>query len=60
MCQSRSFRREDREERFEEEVRYLFDRERERSERQTPVLEHDSDEESAAESPPQEVPAIRS
>jgi hypothetical protein len=59
VCQSR-FRREEREERFEEEVRDLFERERERPERPTPVFERDTEEESAAESPAQEAAATRS
>jgi hypothetical protein len=47
MCHERWMRRERRrEERFAEELRYLFD-ERERSEPPAPVVEHDRDEHQA-------------
>ena len=47
MCHERWMRRERRrEERFDEELRYLFD-ERERSEPPVPVVEHDRDEQPA-------------
>jgi hypothetical protein len=46
MCYERWKRREQRrEERFEEEVRYLIDEERPRRERQAPVLEREGDDE---------------
>jgi predicted metal-dependent hydrolase len=47
MCYERWKRRErGREERFEEEVRYLIDEERPRREPRAPVLEREGDEES--------------
>jgi hypothetical protein len=47
MCHERWMRRERRrEERFDEELRYLVD-ERERTEPPTPVVEHDRDEQPA-------------
>jgi hypothetical protein len=47
MCHERWLRRERRrEERFDEELRYLFD-ERERPEPPAPVVEHDRDEQPA-------------
>jgi hypothetical protein len=47
MCHERWMRRERRrEERFDEELRYLVD-ERERTEPSTPVVEHDRDEQPA-------------
>ena len=47
MCHERWMRRERwREERFDEELRYLFE-ERERSEPPAPVVEHDRDEQPA-------------
>jgi hypothetical protein len=56
MCHERWTRRERRrEERFDEELRYLFD-ERERSEPPVPVVEHDRDEQPAdADRPPVEA-----
>jgi hypothetical protein len=56
MCHERWMRRERRrEERFDEELRYLFD-ERERQEPPTPVVEADRDEQpTEAERPPVEA-----
>jgi hypothetical protein len=46
MCHESWSRRERRrEERFDEELRYLLDEEAERSEAQTPIVEHERDEE---------------
>jgi hypothetical protein len=60
VCHSRWLRRELRDERFEEELRDLFDRERrEPSERPTPIVEHETDVELATESPREDVPAVR-
>jgi hypothetical protein len=51
MCHERWMRRERwREERFDEELRYLFD-ERERSEPPAPVVEHDREEQPADPDP---------
>ena len=51
MCHERWMRRERwREERFDEELRYLFE-ERERSEPPAPVVEHDRDEQAADPDP---------
>lgn len=60
MCHSRWLRRELRDDRFEEELRDLFDRERgEPSERPTPIVEHETDVQLVAESPQENVPAAR-
>jgi hypothetical protein len=58
MCYSRRLRDVERDERFEEEVRHLVDREGKRPEPPVPVVEHD-DEEPVVESPPAEVFATR-
>ena len=57
MCHSRRLRNVERDERFEEEFRFLVDRESKRPEPPVPVVEHD--EEPVAESPPAEVFATR-
>jgi hypothetical protein len=57
MCYSRKLRDVERDERFEEEVRHLADREGKRPERPVPVVEHDD--EPVVESPPAEVFATR-
>jgi hypothetical protein len=49
MCHDRWIRRERRDERFEEELRFLFDRERERQEPPTPVVEREPDTDPVAE-----------
>ena len=56
MCHERWMRRERRrEERFDEELRYLFD-ERERSEPPVPVIEHDREDDPAdGDRPPVEA-----
>jgi hypothetical protein len=54
MCHERWFRRERRDERFEEEVRFLMDRERERREPPTPVVEREPDTDPVAERAPDE------
>jgi hypothetical protein len=56
MCHERWFRREHREERFDEELRFLMDRERERPEPPTPVLEREPDTNPVAERAPDEEP----
>jgi hypothetical protein len=56
MCNERWFRRERRDERFEEELRFLLDRERERHEPPTPVVEREPDTDPAAERAPDEEP----
>jgi hypothetical protein len=58
MCHERWFRREQREERFEEELRFLLDRERERRERPTPVVERETDADPVAERAPDEEPVV--
>jgi hypothetical protein len=58
MCYSRRLRDVERDERLEEEFRYLVDRDRKRPEPPVPVVEHD-DEEPVVESPPAEVFASR-
>jgi hypothetical protein len=58
MCYSRRLRDVERDERFEEEVRHLVDREGKRPEPTTPVVEHE-DEEPVVESPPAEDFATR-
>lgn len=61
MCHSRWIRRELRDERFEEELRDLFDRERpEHPSEPAPIVEHETDVELAAETPQDDVPAVRS
>jgi hypothetical protein len=57
MCYSRRLRDVERDERFEEEVRHLVDREGKRPEPPVPVVEQD--EEPVVESPPAEVFATR-
>ncbi len=57
MCHSRWFRREERDERFEQELRYLLDREPERSRPATPVVEREPGEEPVAEPERERVPA---
>ena len=59
MCHSRRSRWEERDRRFERELRHLFERERERPEPPTPVVEHDLDEEHADQPPAEEVTATR-
>jgi hypothetical protein len=56
MCYSRRLRDVERDQQFEEEVRFLFDRESKRPEPPAPVVEHD-DEDPVVESPPTEVVA---
>ena len=58
MCYSRRLRDVERDERFEEEFRFLVDRESKRPEPPVPVVEHD-DEEPVVEAPPAEVFATR-
>jgi hypothetical protein len=58
MCYSRRLRDVERDERFEKEVRFLFDREVKRPEPPAPVVEHDDDE-PVVDSPPAEVVASR-
>ena len=60
MCHSRHFLWRERDERFEQEVRRLFDREAEKREPPTPVVQHDPDAEPAAEPPVEEVTAAQS
>jgi hypothetical protein len=60
MCHERWFRREQREERFDEELRFLMDRERERREPPAPVVEHQPDTDPVAERAPDEVPVAGS
>jgi hypothetical protein len=60
MCYSKRFSREERDERFEEEVRFLLDRERGRSEPTTPVVEREPRERPVAEPEPKRVPAANS
>jgi hypothetical protein len=60
MCHDRWFRRRERDERFEDELRFLLDRERERSEPTTPVVEHDPDTDPVAEPAPDDAPVVRS
>jgi hypothetical protein len=57
MCHERWIRRERRDERFEEEVRFLLDRQREQPERPTPVVEHEPDTKPVAEPDPERAPA---
>lgn len=56
MCHNRRFSREERDERFEEEVRFLLDRERGRSQPTTPVVEREPREQPVAEPEPERVP----
>lgn len=56
MCHERWLRRQERDERFEEELRFLLDRERE-PERPTPVVERDPDADD--ERVPDEPPVVR-
>jgi hypothetical protein len=59
MCHERWFRRQEREERFEEELRFLMDREGERPATPTPVVEHEHDrEEPVVERTPDEAPVV--
>jgi len=52
MCHDWWMRREKRrEEQFDEELRYLLDEREERSERPTPIVEHERDEEAPAPEP---------
>jgi hypothetical protein len=57
MCHSRMFRREERDERFEEELRYLLDHESAPREPTTPVVEREPGEEPVAEPERERVPA---
>jgi hypothetical protein len=57
MCYSRQFRREERDERFERELRYLLNREPERSEPTAPVVEREPGEEPVAGPERERVPA---
>ncbi|MBX5469904.1 MAG: hypothetical protein IRZ21_08395 [Thermoleophilaceae bacterium] len=57
MCHSRRYRDEWRDERFDEELRHLMDRERERPRRETPVVERESGADPVAEREP--APATR-
>lgn len=58
MCHERWFRRQQQEERFEEELRFLMDRERERPEAPTPVVEHEPDTDPVVERTPDEAPVV--
>jgi hypothetical protein len=59
MCHERWFRRHRREERFEEELRFLMDRERERPATPTPVVEHEpGTTEPDVEHEPDEAPVV--
>jgi hypothetical protein len=58
MCHERWFRRERRDERFEEELRFLFDREKERQEPPTPVVEREPDTDRAVEREPDRDPVV--
>jgi hypothetical protein len=58
MCHERWFRRERRDERFEEEVRFLLDREKERPKPPTPVVERESDRDTRAEPEPEKAPVV--
>ncbi|HEX6457881.1 MAG TPA: hypothetical protein VF032_03100 [Thermoleophilaceae bacterium] len=60
MCHERWFRREQRDERFESELRDLMDRERERPEPPTPLAEHKPDADPVAERSPHEAPVAGS
>lgn len=60
MCHEGWFRRRKRDERFEEELRYLLDdRERERSEPPMPIVENDPDVVADAERAPDDAPAMQ-
>jgi hypothetical protein len=60
LCHERWFRRRERDERFEEELRFLLDdRARERSEPPTPIVERDPDMEADTERAPDEAPVVR-
>ena len=60
MCHDSWLRRRWRDERFEEELRLLLDdRQRERSEPSTPIVERDPDTDADAERLPQEPPVVR-
>ena len=59
MCHERWFRRQRQEQRFEEELRFLMNRERERPATPTPVVEHEDDtEEPVVERTPDEAPVV--
>ena len=60
MCHDSWLRRRWRDERFEEELRLLLDdRQRERSEPPTPIVERDLDTDTDAERLPDEPPVVR-
>jgi hypothetical protein len=56
MCHEMWFRRERRDERFEAELRDLMDRERERPEQPTPIVEREPDADPAVKRTPDEAP----
>jgi hypothetical protein len=56
MCYSKRFSREERDERFEQEVRFLLDRERARPEHTTPIVKREPSEQPVAEREPERVP----
>jgi len=60
MCHERWFRREHREERFDEELRDLMQRERERPDPPTPVLEREPEGEPRVERTPDDAPVAGS
>jgi hypothetical protein len=60
MCHERWFRRKERDERFEEELRFLMDRERERPDPPTPVVERKPGTEPVVEREPDEAPVASS
>jgi hypothetical protein len=59
MCHRKRYW-EQRDERFEQELRELYDRQRERPEPPTPVLKREADEHPVAEPEREEVPTLRS
>ena len=60
MCHERWFRRERHDERFEAELRDLMDRERERPEQATPIVEREPGADPAVERTPDEAPVTGS
>jgi hypothetical protein len=59
MCHERWFRRRERDERFEEELRFLLDDQEREPEPPTPIVQCDPDADADDERVPEEPPVVR-